>query len=113
MKHKIYRYPLEIKRKQILSLPRNSSVVCVKMLNCGACLWARVPVDEKKKTEPVSVHMIKTGEEFDNPGTLLYLDTLTVFPKPKKDMCATEVMGIVPVMHHVYISVIPTTRGSG
>lgn len=55
----IYKYPLEVAGKQVVSLPFGSEILSVQMQNRKLCLWALV--DPNEECEDRHIEMYGTG----------------------------------------------------
>lgn len=70
----IWKYPLDLKTEQKLSLPRDAQVLSVQAQENVITLWALVNpnVAATRKT----IYMFTDGQKLDAAGQLLYLGTV-------------------------------------
>lgn len=73
----IYKYPILLEEKQIISMPINAEILTVQIQNNVPCLWALV--DNKLPLSDVTVIVYSTGAEIDQSQNLKYCSTLQVF----------------------------------
>ncbi len=76
MATKIYKYPLDIKARQIIALHKDFCPLCVQLQNSDVCLWAEV--DTETKEIQVAVEMYGTGQEIPSGDGVfrLYIGTI-------------------------------------
>lgn len=64
MTKSIYKYPLEFRGKQVVSLPIGSEILSVQEQNDQLCLWALV--DPNEQLEERHIEIFTTGEALGN-----------------------------------------------
>jgi len=72
---KIFKYPLEIKDKQVIAMPDNAEILCVQMQAGTPCLWALVDPEEERVNRTILT--FGTGHPIDEKeeDILYYIDT--------------------------------------
>lgn len=70
---KIYKYPILIEDKQVVSMPINAEILTVQLQNGIPCIWALV--DTSSPLSDVSVRVYPTGGEVDPSPNLKYCGT--------------------------------------
>ncbi len=69
----IYKYPLLIEDKQVVSMPINAEILTVQIQNGIPCIWALV--DTSSPLSDVSVRVYPTGGEVEQSQNLKYCGT--------------------------------------
>lgn len=84
---KIYKYPILIEDKQVISMPINAEILTVQIQNGVPCIWALV--DTSSPLSDVSVRVYPTGGE--------------VYPSPNLKYCGTFQLIGGGLVFHVFI----------
>lgn len=75
----IWKYPLEVKDRQTLVLPRDAKVISAGLDVSGQlCLWA-VVVPERNRTK-LGVLIVGTGNPFEDDDLWYFIDTVVMPP---------------------------------
>ena len=70
----IWKYPLQIKKVQVLQMPEGSQILCVQVQNNTPTLWACV--DDSAQIVDRSILMAGTGHEFHGFDASEYIGTV-------------------------------------
>jgi hypothetical protein len=78
--NKIYKYPIPIKEKYTIELPKGSQILRVDDVDGLFFLWAIVNTEEDHPKEKRCLEFYKTGQPIETPlAHLFYLGTCKLF----------------------------------
>jgi hypothetical protein len=72
----IWKYPLSMMDKQVISLPVGSKILCAQIQNDTACIW--VLVDPENKQIKREIMVFGTGHPVDDSLDLEYIGTFQI-----------------------------------
>jgi len=72
----IWKYDLAPRDEQVLEIPKDAEILCVKTQRGNIRLWAMV--DPEKPVEPVTIVCRGTGHDIDDSLKFQYIDTVLV-----------------------------------
>lgn len=70
----VYKYPLELKDEQTLTLPRGAKILCTKCVRGQLCLYALV--DPAVEAEARKFAIVGTGYSLPDSDSAEYIDTV-------------------------------------
>ncbi len=78
MESKIYKYPLKVVDRQVVEIPRGSTVMCAHVQDGVICLWAEVPqpcdIFPERPLEGLLITIVGTGHSV--PAFNKYIGTV-------------------------------------